>query len=108
MHFEMYLFEIGSIFLKHPVLPSTAEGLACVGPYRQHYGCCILHQSPGWAALDGRKVSLSESILHSGAYKHGRHPVKAGAEARGMATPPISSRVHMAKVRQGKGGSFCL
>lgn len=52
-------------FSSSGTLPSTAEGLACVCPYRQHYGN-LLHQSPGWAALGRRKVPFSESILHSG------------------------------------------
>lgn len=84
--------------LKH-FLPDTEVAMAWL--HRQHIGG-LLHQPPGRSAfapliqagapdpcVGPGQTPLAESRLHSWASKCGsRHPVEAGAEARGMDASP--------------------
>ncbi len=77
------------------------ERLSCVGVHRQHCGG-LLYQPPGRSAFAPLvqagapdpcvvpgQTPLAESSAHSWASQYGsRHPVEAGAEARGMEASP--------------------
>ncbi len=56
-----------------------------------------------------REVVVSSSSLHPGDPKYrSRHPVKTGAEARGMEAPPRGGGADMKGVRPGKSGYVCV
>ncbi len=56
-----------------------------------------------------REVVVSSSSLHPGDPKYrSRHPVKTGAEARGMEAPPRGGGADMKGVRPGTSGYVCI
>ncbi len=56
-----------------------------------------------------REVVVTASSLHPGGPQYrSRHPVKTGAEARGIEAPPRSGGVDMEGVRPGTSGSVCV
>ncbi len=78
----------------------------CASTHRQH-SCGFLYQPPGRSALAPLpcvvpgQVSPAESSLYSWAFQcRSRHPVEAGAEARGM-------EADLESFWPGTGGSVC-
>ncbi len=101
--------------------PGRSQGPQCARLLRQHIGG-LLHKSP-WAftvtstlqtgmpnsPVVPREVAVSPSSLHPGGPQYrSRHPVKTGAEARGMEAPPRGGGADMEGVRPGTSGSVCV
>ncbi len=101
-------------------LSSGPKKSQCASTHRQH-SCGFLYQPPGRSALAPLiqtgapdpyvvpgQVPLAESSLYSWASQHrSRHPVKAGAEARGMEASPRGGEADLESFWQGTGGSVC-
>ncbi len=92
----------------------------CASTHRQH-SCGFLYQPPGRSALAALiqagapdpcvvpgQVPLAESSLYSWASQcRSRHPVEAGAEARGMEASPRGGEADLESFWPGTGGSVC-
>ncbi len=101
-------------------LSSRPERSPCVGAHRQHSGG-LLHKPPGRSAFapliqagapDPCVVSGQTSFTESSAYSWvsqcgSRHPVEAGAEARGMDASPRGGEADMESFWPGPGGFVC-
>ncbi len=89
-------------------LPPGPKRSPCVGAHRQHSGG-LLHQPPGRSVFAPPlqagapdpcvvpgQTPLAESSSHSWASQYGsRHPLEAGAEARGMDASPRGGEANM-------------
>ncbi len=92
----------------------------CASTHRQH-SCGFLYQPPGRSAFAPLmqagapdpcvvpgQVPLAESGLYSWASQcRSRHPVEAGAEARGMEASPRGGEADLESFWPGTGGSVC-
>ncbi len=92
----------------------------CASTHRQH-SCGFLYQLPGRSAFAPLmqagapdpcvvpgQVPLAESGLYSWASQcRSRHPVEAGAEARGMEASPRGGEADLESFWPGTGGSVC-
>ncbi len=101
--------------------PGRSQGPPCARLLRQHIGG-LLHKSPWGFTVTStlqtgmpnspvvpREVAVSPSSLHPGGPQYrSRHPVKTGAEARGMEAPPRGGGAKMEGVRPGTSGSVCV
>ncbi len=101
-------------------LSSGPKRSPCVGAHRQHSGG-LLHKQPGRSAfmpliqagapdpcVVPGQASLIESSSYSWASQYGsRHPVEAGAEARGMDASPRGGEADMESFWPGPGGFVC-
>ncbi len=101
-------------------LSSRPKRSPCVGAHRQHSGG-LLHKPPGRSAFapliqagapDPCVVSGQTSLIESSSYswvsQYGsRHPVEAGAEARGMDASPRGGEADMESFWPGPGGFVC-
>ncbi len=75
------------------------------GGLRSHPLCKLAHQMP--CVVPGQ-VPLAESGLYSWASQcRSRHPVEAGAEARGMEASPRGGEADLESFWPGTGGSVC-
>ncbi len=106
--------------LSSEVLSLRPERSPCVGVHRQHIGG-LLYQPPGRAAFAllvqasapdpcvvPGQTPLVESSAHSWASQYGsRHPVEAGAEARGMDASPRGGGADMESFWPGSSGPLC-
>ncbi len=104
--------------LKHFLLRPKRS--SCVSAHQQHSGG-LLYQPPGRSAFAPLvqagvpnpcvvlgQTPLAESRAHSWASQYGsRHPVEAGAEARGMDASPRGGEADMESFRPGSGGPVC-
>ncbi len=71
---------------------------------------CVCVPCTSWhtRCLCGPQDRLAESRLHSWVSQYGsRHPVEAGAEARGMDALPRGGEADMESVWPGTGGPLC-
>ncbi len=101
-------------------LSSRPKRSPCVGAHRQH-SSGLLHKPPGRSAFapliqagapDPCVVSGQTSLIESSSYswvsQYGsRHPVEAGAEARGMDASPRGGEADMESFWPGPGGFVC-
>ncbi len=92
----------------------------CASTHRQH-SCGFFYQPPGRSALAPLiqagapdpcvvpgQVPLAENSLYSWASQcRSRHPVEAGAEARGMEASPRGGEADLESFWPGTGGSVC-
>ena len=102
-------------------LPPRPKGPPCSCPNRQHIGG-LLYQPSGGSAFsptlqtgtsDPSMVpgenSFSESYLSPGVFESGgRHPVEAGAEARGMESSPRGGGTPMETFWSCQGRPICF
>ncbi|KAL0151218.1 hypothetical protein M9458_053409, partial [Cirrhinus mrigala] len=108
---HIYCLEMLAVFSPRP------KRLPCVGAHRQHSGG-LLHQPPGRSAFAPLvqasapdpcvvrgQTPLAKSSSCSWASQHGsRHPVEAGAKARGMDASPRVGEADLESVWPGSGG----
>ncbi len=101
-------------------LPPRLKRLPCVGAHRQRVGG-LSYQSPGRSAFAPLvqagapdpcvvpgQTPLAESSSHSWASQYGsRHPVEAGAKARGMDASPRGGEADMESFWPGSNGPLC-
>ncbi len=101
-------------------LSSRPKRPPCVGAHRQHSGG-LLYQPPGRSAfvpliqagapdpcVVPGQAPLAESSSYFWASQYGsRHPVEAGAEARGMDASPRGGEADMERFWPGSGGFVC-
>ncbi len=106
--------------LSSQTLSSRPKRSPCFGAHRQHSGG-ILYQPPGRSAFAPLiqagapgpcvvpgQAPLAESSSYSWASQYGsRHPVEAGAEARGMDASPRGGEADMESFWPGSGGFVC-
>ncbi|XP_026111570.1 uncharacterized protein LOC113088631 [Carassius auratus] len=99
-------------------LPARPEGPSCAGPHRQYIGG-LLHQPSGGSALAptlqisapdppvvSGEITLSEGDVYTRDSEYwSRHPVEAGAEARGMEASPGGGGAHMGMLWPSRSGS---
>jgi len=102
-------------------LPTRPERSSCSCLVRQHIGG-LLHKPSGGSALSPviqsgspdpsmvpGEAPLFEGDLSPGVFKSGSgHPVEAGAEARGMETPPRGGGAPSDAVRSCRGRPICV
>ena len=112
--------DVGSVSSSE-TLPPRPKGPPCSCPDRQHIGG-LLYQPSGGSAFspalqtgtsDPSMVpgenSLSQSYLSPGVFESGsRHPVEAGAEARGVESSPRGGGAPMGTFRSCRGRPFCV
>ncbi len=76
------------------------------GGLRSRPRCKLACQILLWS--QGKLLSLRAAYIPGGPQYRSRHPVKTGAEARGMEAPPRGGGADMKRVRPGKSGSVCV